>query len=81
MMDAAAVTFALVFLRAVQQLNVIHDRWVWAAITPFALAAAEVGLILVVVNKGWPAVPWIGAGGSAGVLSAMALHRWARGRW
>ncbi|BCB27041.1 hypothetical protein SKTS_19270 [Sulfurimicrobium lacus] len=68
-------TFCLVFLRALQQQNVIHGRYALAAVLPFGLAAAEVATTLWVVHIGWPSVPWVGAGGSLGVLSAMALYR------
>jgi hypothetical protein len=78
-MSAAVASFALVFLRAVQQLNVIHDRVSWAVATSFAIAFAEVAVVLMVVDKGWTAAPWVGLGGAAGVTSAMTMHRWARG--
>ncbi|MBU0593347.1 MAG: hypothetical protein KKH74_06365 [Gammaproteobacteria bacterium] len=68
-------TFCLVFLRALQQQNVIHGRYVMAAMLPFGLAAAEVATTLWVVSVGWPSVPWVGAGGSLGVVSAMVLYR------
>ena len=79
-MSAALASFALVFLRAVQQLNVIHHRVSWAIVTSFAIAFAEVAVVLIVVDRGWTAAPWVGAGGAVGVTSAMALHRWARER-
>lgn len=78
-MSAALASFALVFLRAVQQLNVIHHRVTWAIATSFAIAFAEVAVVLLVVDKGLPAAPWVGLGGALGVTAAMTLHRWARG--
>lgn len=68
-------TAALVFLRAIQQQNVIHGHYLMAALTPYALAVAEVASVLWVVQAGWPAVPWVGTGGAIGVTSAMWLHR------
>jgi len=68
-------TFALVFLRGIQQQNVIHGNYVSAAITPYAIACAEVASVLWVVATGWPAVPWVGTGGAFGVVSAMVMHR------
>jgi len=74
-------TFALVFLRAIQQQNVIGGHYVLAAITPYAIAVAEVATIVWVVQIGWPAIPWVGTGGALGVTSAMYLYRrWAHGR-
>jgi hypothetical protein len=70
-----AATFALVFLRAIQQQNVIGGHYVAAALTPYAIAVAEVASVLWVVSIGWTAIPWVGTGGALGVLSAMWLHR------
>lgn len=76
-MNIMLATFALVFLRAIQQQNVIHGKYWMAAITPYAIACAEVATVLWVVNIGWPAIPWVGTGGALGVTSAMYVHR----RW
>lgn len=68
-------TFALVFLRAMQQQNVIHGHYVWAAMTPYFIAVAEVATVLWVVSVGWASIPWVGTGGALGVTSAMYVHR------
>lgn len=70
-------TFALVFLRAIQQQNVIHGHYLSAALTPFAIACAEVATVIWVVKTGWPSIPWVGAGGALGVTAGMYCHR----RW
>lgn len=74
-MKIMLATFALVFLRAIQQQNVIGGHYALAAVTPYAIAVAEVASVLWVVSTGWSAVPWVGTGGALGVLSAMAVHR------
>lgn len=74
-MSALIAAFSIVFLRAMQQQNVIHGRYSWAAATSYLIAIAEVGVVLVVVKKGWPAVPWVGTGGAIGVTLAMLTHR------
>ena len=74
-MKIALSTFALVFLRAIQQQNVIHGNYVMAAITPFAIAAAEVLTVIWMVDIGPSSIPMVGAGGACGVILAMALHR------
>ncbi len=79
-MNLLIATFALVFLRAIQQQNVIHGHYVMAALTPYALAVAEVASVLWVVSTGWAAVPWVGTGGALGVVSAMVVHRRYFGR-
>ena len=68
-------TFALVFLRAMQQQNVTGGHYLAAALTPFAIACAEVASVLYVVSIGWPAVPFVGAGGACGVTFAMFIYR------
>lgn len=68
-------TFALVFLRAMQQQHVIGGHYVAAAVTPFAIACAEVASVIYVVSIGWSAVPFVGAGGSCGVCLAMYVYR------
>ena len=77
-MMAMFASFGLVFLRAIQQQNVIHGHYWLAACTSFAIAIAEVAVVLAVVHYTWSAVPWIGAGGAAGVTLAMLTHRHIR---
>lgn len=70
-----SATFALVFLRAIQQLNVLHSHFKLAAATSYLIAIAEVTSLLSVVAVGWSAVPWVGTGGAFGVVSAMMTHK------
>lgn len=72
--------FCLVFLRAIQQLNVVHHLYLSAAATSFCIAAAEVSVIIGIVGAGWPAVPWVGTGGAMGVTAAMFLHKRMRSK-
>ena len=74
-MSALIASFSIVFLRAMQQQNVIHGRYKSDALTSYLIALAEVGVVLIVVQKGWPAVPWVGTGGAIGVVLAMYVHR------
>ena len=75
MIHALLATAALVFLRALQQQNVIHGHYAAAAVTSYAMAAADVAVVLSVVSHGWSAVPWLGTGGAIGVTAAMVVHR------
>jgi hypothetical protein len=68
-------TFALVFLRALQQQNVVHGHYALAFGTSYAMALADVAVVLWIVHTGWSAVPWAGTGGALGVTAAMFLHR------
>ncbi len=74
-MNLLLATFGLVFMRAIQQQNVIHGNYLLAAITPYAIAVFEVAVVLWVVDTGWSAVPWVGTGGALGVTAGMAIHR------
>ena len=75
MIALALATFLLIFLRAWQQQNVQHIYYWWAAITSYGLAAADVMVVLGVVNYGYDAIPYIGTGGAIGVVSSMWLHK------
>ena len=74
-MKIMLATFALIFLRAIQQQNVIHGHYILASLTPYAIACAEVAMILWVVKSGWSSVPWVGTGGALGVTLGMYVHR------
>lgn len=78
MPEIFASSFALVFLRAMQQQNVIGGHYLAAALTPFAIAGAEVASVIFVVRTGWDAIPAVGLGGAIGVCLAMWLYRRAR---
>ena len=68
-------SFMLVFLKAIQQQNVVHGKYAMAAITSYGLALSEVAVILYAVKIGWDAVPYMGTGGAIGGTLAMYVHR------
>lgn len=68
-------TFGLVFLRSIQQQNVIHGNYLAASLLPYLIACAEVASVLLVVAVGWSAIPYVGTGGALGVTAGMYLHR------
>jgi len=72
---AMMAAFCVVSLRAFQQQNVIHGYYKWAAATSYALAFADIAIVLAVVQIGWSAVLWIGSGGALGVTFAMFIHK------
>ncbi len=74
-MKIMMATFMLVFLRSIQQQNVIHGNYIMAAITPYAIACAEVASVVWVVQTGWSSIPYVGTGGALGVISGMYLYR------
>jgi len=68
-------TMFMVFLRAIQQQNVIHGYYKWAAVTSYALAVAEVSVIYIVATVGYNSVIYVGTGGAIGVVLSMYVHR------
>lgn len=74
-MKILLATALLVFMRGIQQQNVIHGHYLAAAITPYFIAMGEVATVLWVVDIGWQAVPWVGTGGAIGVTLSMWVHR------
>lgn len=73
-MKIMIATFILVFMRAIQQQNVIGKHYAMAAITSYCIAAAEVLVIYWIASKGIDAFLWVGTGGALGVTLAIFLH-------
>ena len=67
-MGALVATAALVFLRAWQQQNVIHGHYLAAALTSYAMAAAEIGVVLAVVAPCYCTGGYFAVNGQADVL-------------
>lgn len=66
-------------LRAFQQLNVQHDRYMWVPPTTFLMAVTEVLTITTVVKSGtlMAAIP-MACGGVLGCWFSMWLHKYIR---
>jgi len=43
--------------------------------TSYAMAIAEVVLVLYIIDGGVNTIPWIGSGGALGVVGGMYFHR------
>jgi len=73
---AAASSAALVFLKAIQQQNVVGAHYAAAVATSYALGFAELYLIHAAAQAGaaWPVALAIGTGGALGVTAAMRAH-------
>lgn len=74
----ALVSFVFVALRAVQQLNVVHDRWAWVIPTSAIMAMCEMSQLQNAIKSGWWSWVPLWLGGSTGCLLAMWAHRRAR---
>lgn len=71
-----AASFAFVFLKAFQQLNVVRGAYPWVLPTSFAMACCEVYSIAAVAKQGWGFVILpVGLGAGLGAMLAMFLHR------
>jgi hypothetical protein len=72
---------ANVFLRSIQQMNVVYDKKAWVPIVSLAMASAEVYVIVANVRHGWHlgTVIATGLGSATGCLIAMTIHKRLRG--
>lgn len=72
---------AFIALRAFQQLNVQHDRYLWVPPTTTAMAVCEVINITSIVKANSLAVVIpLALGGTLGCWFAMWLHRYLRSK-
>lgn len=69
-------SFIYIFLKAMQQLNVVHNQFAWVVPTSIGMGLCEVGMMLMIVRADnlWLGVA-SGIGGGTGAILAMKLHR------
>lgn len=73
---AFAASFVFIFLKAFQQLNVVHKQYLLVVPTSMAMSTCEVAVIYLVAKQGWGwLVLFTGAGGGLGCIGAMYLHK------
>ena len=70
--------FALIGLKAAQQLNVVHDKYLWIPLMSIGLAVTEVIVIVKIVETGFIAVVPMIIGGVLGCWIAMYVHKRCR---
>lgn len=65
-----------VFLKAIQQLNVVHNQFRWVIPTSIGMGICEVGIVLLVVRTDnlWLGVA-SGLGGGTGAIIAMKVYK------
>lgn len=81
MTEAAAffASFVFVALKAFQQLNVVHDQYLFVMPTSLLMACCEVFVIVSVAQVGWGwIVLYIGLGAGLGAMFSMYLHKRVR---
>jgi hypothetical protein len=71
-----------VLLRALQQLNVQHDKKLWVPVVSMGMAFTEIYVLVKNTTGGFepPVVIVTGLGAGIGCLAAMELHKKLRGR-
>jgi len=82
-LSAFAVSFLYVFLKATQQLNVVHHKLLWIWPVSLGMGLCEVFLVgsiaITAYNDGWTEMTVLGAslgtGGAVGAILAMILHK------
>lgn len=74
-------SLCFISLRAFQQLNVQHDRYMWVPPVTLSMAVCEFLQITTIIKTGdlWAAVP-MAAGGVLGCWFSMWFHKWLRSK-
>lgn len=74
---ACFASFIFIGLKAGQQLNVVHGKYLAVFPTSMAMAVCEIFVMANVVAKGfdWYLVFAVGMGGATGCVCAMWLHK------
>jgi len=77
MVSLFIASFVLVFIRAFQQRNVAFDRYLAILPTSLLFAAADVYVVITVVNAGFKisTVLSMGIGAGLGAMLAMFIHK------
>jgi hypothetical protein len=72
---AFIASFGYVGLKSVQQLNVVHRKYIWIVPVSMLMAAVEVFVVASVAKFGWGwLVFWVGLGSGLGSLCATWAH-------
>lgn len=78
---AFGASFVFIFLKAFQQLNVVHKQYLMVIPTSIAMSTCEVLVIYLVAKQGWGwLVLFTGGGGGLGCVVAMYLHKFTNKR-
>ena len=74
-LTSAAVTFAYIFLKATQQINVVNGRYRWIMPTSIGMGLCEVGMVLLVIRADTLLLGLAtGLAGGLGCMLAMRFH-------
>ena len=68
-------SYIFIFLKAFQQLSVVHKNYAWVLPTSMCMATCEVYVIATTAKNGWGwLVLFIGLGSGLGAMSSMWVH-------
>ena len=72
---AFITSYIYVGLKSLQQLNVVHQKYLWILPVSMMMAVCEVYVVASVAKNGWGwIVLSVGAGGGIGSITATWLH-------
>lgn len=72
---AFGAAFVFIFLKAFQQLNVVHKQYLLVLPTSMFMAVCEVYVIATTAKNGWGwLVLWVGLGSGLGAMASMWIH-------
>lgn len=78
---AFCASFIFIFLKAFQQLNVVHRQFLLVVPTSMLMSVCEIGVVALVIKQGWGwIVVFTGFGGGLGCIVAMHLHTFTQKR-
>jgi hypothetical protein len=73
---AFVASFVFIFLKAWQQLNVVHHQLWWVMPTSMGMAVCEVYVVSTVAIQGWGwVVLSVGLGSGLGCVASMLVHK------
>lgn len=68
---AFAVSFVYIFLKATQQINVIHQDYKWVLPVSMMMALCEATIVVFIVKVDWTVAFAVGLGGGLGCMTSM----------
>lgn len=72
---AFCASYIFIFLKAFQQLSVVHKNYAWVLPTSMCMATCEVYVIATTAKNGWGwLVLFVGLGSGLGAMSSMWVH-------
>lgn len=70
------VSFVYIFIKAFQQLNVVHRNYAWIPVASVMMGFCEAYIVVAQVQNGlhWPVILSLGLGAGSGACVATFIH-------